>query len=176
MGVGLPFYGHTWVAKGMTNWNEFGGTGTVQGECCGPFKTTYGARPGQACAQCGVMMYSEILAAGCPTKYDNETKSDVMYCASAGKDSYTEAGTWISYNDKKSIHEITQYTMDQGLAGIFVFDTSMDTVANGKFTFELMNQMANDLEQGPAPSPTPVPPTPSPSPSPSGNKYKCVNS
>jgi len=176
--IGLPFYGHTWYQSGMSNWNEFGGEGSVQGKCCGPFKSTYGAKPGQACSQCGVMMYSEILAAGCPTKYDDETKSDIMYCSSAGSDSYTEAGTWISYNDKKSIHEITEYTMNEKLAGIFVFDTSMDTVANGEFTFELMNQMADDLDAGagptPTPTPTPTPPTPSPSPSP-GSMFRCVS-
>jgi chitinase len=160
--VGIPFYGHTWYSTGMTNWQKFGNKGSVQGKCCGPFKNTYGAKPGQACSQCGVMMYSEILAAGCPTQYDDETKSDVMYCASAGSDSYTEAGTWITYNDKKSIHEITKYTTDKGLGGVFIFDTSMDTVANGNgFTFELMNQIADDLDGG------------SPSPSPAST-YKCV--
>merc|ERR1712203_544289 len=174
--VGLPFYGHTWFSTGMTQWNEFGGQGSVQGKCCGPFKSTYGAKPGQACSQCGGMMYSEILAAGCPTKYDDETKSDIMYCSSAGSDSYTEAGTWITYNDKKSIHEITEYTMNEKLAGIFVFDTSMDTVQNGQFTFELMNQMADDLDKGAGPAPTPSPsPAPTPTPSP-GNKFRCVNS
>lgn len=110
------------------------------------------------------MMYTEILAAGCPTQYDDETKSDIMYCESAASDGYTEAGTWITYNDKKSIHEITSYAMSKGLAGVFVFDTSMDTLSstnNGGFSFELMNQIADDLEGAPSPVPTPTP-TPSP--------------
>lgn len=167
--LGIPLYGHTWFQPGMSDWQKFGGKGAVQGQCCGPFKSTFGAKPGKGCSQCGVMMYSEILAAGCSNQYDNETKSDVMYCSSAGKDGYTEAGTWITYNGKQSIHEITQYSMDKGLAGVFVFDTSMDTVAsaNGE-SFELMNQIAKDLAGGsPGPSPSP-----SPSPSP-GSTYKC---
>lgn len=110
------------------------------------------------------MMYSEIQAAACDTQYDDETKSDIAYCSSAGKDSYTEAGTWISYNGKKSIHEITEYSMDKGLAGVFIFDTSMDTIAgsNGE-SFELMNQIADDLA-GSSPAPGPGP----------SSTYKCV--
>lgn len=173
--LGIPLYGHTWYGTGMSDWKSFGGQGSVQGECCGPFKSTFGAKPGKACSQCGVMMYSEILAAGCSTTYDDETKSDIMYCDSAGQDGYTEAGTWITYNDKKSIHEITQYSIDKGLAGVFVFDTSMDTIStgeNGGFTFELMNQIADDLS-GSSPSPAPTP-SPSPSPSPSST-FKCLD-
>merc|ERR1711865_173097 len=159
-----------WYKPGMTGWQNFGGQGEIQGECCGPFAQTYGAKPGMACAQCGVMMYSEILAAGCDTSFDPETKSDVMYCSSAGKDGYTEAGTWATYNSVESIEDITQYAIDLGLAGVFAFDTSMDTVADGAngFSFKLMNAMADKLE-GAAPGP-------SPSPSPSGDAYKCINS
>jgi len=162
--VGIPFYGHTWYQPGMSEWQKFGGKGQVQGQCCGPFKNTFGAKPGKGCAQCGVMMYSEIQAAACDTQYDDETKSDIAYCSSAGKDSYTEAGTWVSYNGKKSIHEITQYAMDKDLAGVFIFDTSMDTLAgaNGE-SFELMNQIADDLAgSSPAPGPGPA------------STYKCV--
>lgn len=127
-------------------------------------------------------MYSEILAAGCDTTFDDETKSDIMYCASAGKDGYTEAGTWITYASKQSIAAITQYTLDKGLAGVFVFDTSMDTVSGGQFTFELMNQIADQLDAPPPPAPsplptpppTPVPPAPVPTPTPAGS-YKCVS-
>jgi len=171
--LGIAMYGHTWFQPGMSDWQKFGGKGSVQGQCCGPFKATYGAKPGKGCSQCGVMMYSEILAAGCTNQYDNETKSDIAYCSSASADGYTEAGTWITYNGKQSIHEITKYSMDKGLAGVFVFDTSMDTVAaagaNG-LSFEIMNQIAADLAGGsPAPSPAP---SPSPSPSPAST-YKC---
>merc|ERR1712151_902880 len=101
------------------------------------------------------------------------TQSDIMYCSSGGQDGYTEEGTWITYNDKKSIHEITQYSIEHGLGGVFVFDTSMDTISgstNGGFTFQLMNQIADDLE-GATPSPVPTP-TPSPSPT---STFKCLN-
>jgi len=176
--VGVPFYGHTWYKPGMSNWQQWAGQGEIQGECCGPFKATYGAKPGKACAQCGVMMYSEILAAGCDTTFDDETKSDIMYCSSAGGDGYTEAGTWITYNSLESIEGITQYAVDNGLAGVFAFDSSMDTLAdgaNGGFSFKLMNAMADTLEGGgPAPGPGPAP-SPSPGPSPSGT-FKCVSS
>jgi len=181
--VGIPFYGHTWYKPAMTGSQamSWGGQGEIQGECCGPFKSTYGAKPGFACSQCGVMMYSEILAAGCDTSYDDETKSDIMYCSSAGADGYTEAGTWATYNSVESIEAITQYSIDNGLAGVFAFDSSMDTLADssangGGFSFKLMNAMADKLEGG-SPSPGPGPaPAPGPAPSPSGSSYKCVNS
>merc|ERR1712048_246824 len=175
--VGVAFYGHTWYAQGMSDWQKFGGTGSIQGECCGPFKQTYGAKPGPACQQCGVYMYSEILAAGCDTMYDDETESDVMYCSSAGKDSYTEAGTWITYNGKKSIAAVTNYSIANNLGGLFIFDTSMDTVSQGgQFSFELMNQMADQLDAAtPSPVPPPPTPTPTPSPTPAGSKFRCVD-
>jgi len=176
--VGVPFYGHTWYKPGMTGWQNWGGQGEIQGECCGPFKQTYGAMPGQACAQCGVMMYSEILAADCDTQFDDETKSDIMYCSSDGADGYTKAGTWATYNSQESIEAIVQYSMDNGLAGVFAFDSSMDTLAdsaNGGFSFKLMNAMKDKLEGGSPPAPGPSP-GPSPAPAPSGSSYKCVNS
>merc|ERR1719420_981695 len=172
--VGIPFYGHTWYKPGMSSPATFGQSGEVQGQCCGPFKSTYGGKPGKGCSQCGVMMYSEILAAGCDSTFDDETQSDIAYCSSAGKDGgYTEAGTWITYNSKKSIEAITKYSMDKELAGVFVFDTSMDTAK-----FELMNGIADQLagaSPSPTPSPTPTPPAPSPAPTPSGGKFRCSN-
>merc|ERR1712048_1117667 len=174
--VGVAFYGHTWYAQGMSDWQSFGGTGSIQGECCGPFKQTYGAKPGMACQQCGVMMYSEIEAAGCDNYYDDETQSDIMYCSSAGKDSYTAAGTWITYQGKKSIAAVTNYSIANNLGGLFIFDTSMDTVSQGgQFSFELMNQMADQLDAAtPAPAPVATP-TPTPTPTPAGDKYRCTS-
>jgi hypothetical protein len=60
--VGLPLYAHTWFVPGLegTAWQSFGLNATVQGECCGPFKGTFGAKPGQGCSLCGSMMWSEI--------------------------------------------------------------------------------------------------------------------
>jgi hypothetical protein len=39
-------------------------------------------------------------------------------------DSYTEAGTWVSYTGPKSLTKISDYASSKGLAGVFVFDTS----------------------------------------------------
>jgi len=62
--VGIPYYGHTWYSKSLINngtaWHNFGNMGTIQGECCGPFQQTYGAKYGKGCNMCGTMMYSEI--------------------------------------------------------------------------------------------------------------------
>ena len=62
--VGLPLYAHSWYVPGLTgtDWHHFGHKSVNQGECCGPFKATMGAKPGQGCGLCGSMMYSEILA------------------------------------------------------------------------------------------------------------------
>ena len=51
----------------------------------------------------------------------------------------------------------------------------MDTVTSGgQFTYELMNQMANQLD-GASPSPAPSPVPPPPSPTPTGDLYGCVD-
>lgn len=180
--VGMAMYGHTWYKTGLDNWQEFGAKGDVQGKCCGTFKNTYGAAPGKACSQCGVMMYSEVQAAlgdgnGCTTQYDEATATDIAYCASEGADSYTAAGTWITYQGKQANDALVDYAKSLGLAGVFTFDTSMDTVSGGQQTFELHKAISARLA-GPAPpppSPTPVPPTPTPSPTPA-DAFKCVNS
>lgn len=161
--VGIPLYGHTWYAPGLSGkaWQHFGLPAKVQGECCGPFKSTYGAKFGKASQQCGTMMYNEILAAKPQSAYDDKTQSAIGYFSSQGADGWTEPGTWVSYNDDKSIKAITQYVMDQKLGGLFVFDTSMDTVESGSWSYSLMNQIASQLGgHGPAPAPTPQPPAP----------------
>merc|ERR1712136_156132 len=78
-------------------------------------------------------------------------------------------------NGKESVAAVTNYTIANNLGGIFVFDTSMDTVTSGgQFTYELMNQMANQLDAAsPSPVPSPVPPPPSPTPT--GDLYGCVD-
>jgi len=149
--VGIPFYGHTWYQPGLGTdaWHQFGLNGSIQGECCGPFKQTFGAKPGQACQQCGVMMYTEILAALGGSEsgayHDKDTESDIAYMTQAGQDGYTAAGTWISYSGAKSIAAIIEYTKKNNLAGAFIFDTSMDTGAGGGGQFTLMNQIADGL-------------------------------
>ena len=54
--VAVNFYRHTWYAQGMSSWTS---TGLFQGESCGPFRQTYGAKPGEACQRYGVLIYSE---------------------------------------------------------------------------------------------------------------------
>mmetsp|Transcript_37102 Transcript_37102/g.72879 ORF Transcript_37102/g.72879 Transcript_37102/m.72879 type:complete len:526 (+) Transcript_37102:42-1619(+) len=172
--VGIPFYGHTWYQTGMANWQKFGQKGSIQGECCGPFKQTFGGKPGQACSQCGVMMYNEILAAlggdESQVYYDNKTQSAIAYFSHEGADSYTEAGTWVSYANPASIQAIVAYALKNNLAGVFIFDTSQDTLdGQGGFSFKLMNEIADAMNKpGPSP-PSPSPPSPGP---PSGS---CAN-
>jgi len=107
--LGLPLYGHSWYVPGATDWQRFGLTGKIQGTCCGPFQQTYGSQPGKGSSLCGTMMYSEIQAAKPSTFYDTKTESTIGYWSQTGADGYTAAGTWISYNDPKSVTAITKY-------------------------------------------------------------------
>jgi len=146
--VGIPFYGHTWFApsKSGDEWKTWGGVAQLQSKCCGPFKDTYGALYGKGCQQCGTMMYSEMQAAKPTDKYfDPVTHSDIAYFSSAGADSHTEKGTWLSYNDVQSVTDIVNYAKKMNLAGVFIFDTSMDSMENGKFSYKLMNTIAGLL-------------------------------
>jgi len=143
--VGIPYYGHTWYAPSKTgdDWKTWGGVAEVQGKCCGPFKNTYGALYGKGCQQCGTMMYSEMQAANASMQYfDPVTQSDIAFWTVAGLDSHTEKGTWLTYNGVQSVEAITQYAIDMGLRGVFIFDTSMDSVDNGQFTYKLTNAIA----------------------------------
>jgi len=145
--VGIPYYGHTWYndAAGDT-WKTWGATAKVQGQCCGPFKTTYGGKFGKGCNQCGTMMYSETQAAKPQNTYfDTVTHSDIAYFTAQGADGYTDKGIWLSYNSVQSVKDITQYAVDKGLAGVFIFDTSMDSMSGGQFTYELSNAIAGVL-------------------------------
>jgi len=146
--VGIPYYGHTWYQPnlvGTTNWQKFGNNGVIQGKCCGPFQQTYGAQPGQGSSQCGTMMYSEIQAAKPTYYYDSTTKSAIGFWSSQGGDGYTAAGTWLTYNDKTSVTDITNWAKTKALTGVFIFDTSMDSVSGGQFTYELSNTIADTL-------------------------------
>jgi len=145
--IGIPYYGHTWYnPDASSTWKTWGATAKVQGKCCGPFKSTYGALFGKGCQQCGTMMFSETEAAKPDNKYfDPVTQSDIAWFSSAGADSHTEKGTWVSYNGIKSVEAITQYAIDKGLAGVFIFDTSMDSQENGQFTYKLSKAIAAKL-------------------------------
>ena len=49
--------------------------------------------------------------------YDDEQKSDNMYCSPADQGSYTEAGICITYNGKESIAAVTNFFRRTGLRG-----------------------------------------------------------
>jgi len=48
-------------------------------------------------------MFSEIRAAGFETYYDEATESMIGYLKEKSGDGYTEAGTWVSYLDVKTV-------------------------------------------------------------------------
>lgn len=145
--IGLPLYAHSWYTPDLkgTDWQKFGLKAKVQGECCGPFANTFGGKPGKGCQMCGSMMYSEIMAAQPSTFYDNTTESVIGYFPTAGADGYTEAGTWLSYNDPVSAKAFVEYEKKQGLAGMFIYSTDMDTNKGGTYTYEMMNAIADAM-------------------------------
>jgi len=162
--VGLPLYAHTWYVPGLQGdaWQQFGQPAKVQGECCETFKQTYGAKPGQGCQLCGSMMWSEIVAAQPQdVHFDNQTQSTVAYFTAAGADGYTEAGTWLTYNDLQSAKAVVAFEQKMGLAGVFVYSADMDTK-----DYQMMNGIADALGKTPGPPSPPSPPSPGPSPSP----------
>jgi GH18 family chitinase len=144
--VGIALYGHTFFAPGLADWSAFGALASNSGACCGPLKPTMGGQPGKITSQCGTYMYSEIVAAtGGQYAYDNETQSDIAYFPAQSGDSWTPAGTWITYTGKSSAKAITDYATAQNLGGVFVFDSSMDSRVGGAWTYEMMNVIADQL-------------------------------
>lgn len=145
--VGLAYYGHHWYVPGITDnsWQAFNLPATIQGLCCGPFAYTYGALEGQGCGQCGTTMYSEILAAGFETFYDEATTSNIGYLKNAGSDGYTHAGTWVAYQDPEALAKQVEFALEEGLGGAFVFDSSMDTLSGTQYTYEITNRIAGVL-------------------------------
>jgi chitinase len=141
--IGLPLYGHTWYTPASSSPGHFGTTGKIQGTCCGPFQQTYGAQPGKGSSLCGTMMYSEIQLAKPTNYYDNKTETVIGYWSSQGADGYTAAGTWLTYNDVNSLIAITNYGKQKKVDGVFVFDSSMDSVSGGSYTYECMNAVAD---------------------------------
>ena len=116
---------------------------------------------------CGLYMYSEILAAGGEHFYDEKTQSSIAFFPTAGKDGgYTAAGTWISYNEPRSVSAIVDYAKTLGVRGVFAFDSSQDTLSStGQWNYTLMNLIADDLGgHGSVTPPAPAPPGPSPVP------------
>ena len=94
--VGVALYGHTWFVPPTFDRAAatpgFGANGTVQGQCCGAFKTTYGAKYGKGSQLCGTYMFSEIIAAGFSVTHDTETNSDIGYLSADSADEWTKAG------------------------------------------------------------------------------------
>jgi chitinase len=147
--VGIALYGHTWFSPGLTgdSWKGFGQPSYAQGACCGPFMATNGAKPGQGSALCGTYMYSEIVAAGAQQHtFDAATGSDIAYFTGVGKDGYTAPGTWLTYTGPDSAQAIVAYARSKKLAGVFTFDSSMDTLSSsGEWTYELSNVIATAM-------------------------------
>ena len=146
LSLGLALYGHTWLVPGLNQenqWAKFGIPATISPGCCQAWNHTYGSQPGQYCIQCGMFTIDEIYAAGFDTIYDEETNTNIGYLTHPGSDGYTYANTWVSYQDKESITSITQFAKQMNLAGVFVFDISMDIMSQGRtvFTFN-MTQLA----------------------------------
>lgn len=143
-------YGHTYYAPGLANWSSFGAPAQSSGFCCGPLKPTMGGQPGRVAGQCGTYMYSEIVASQpANAAFDNETQSDVAYFPAPGGDGYTPAGTWLTYTSPRSAAAIARFAAAHGLGSVFTFDSSMDTMDGGKFTYTLMNTIADALEPAP---------------------------
>lgn len=91
-------------------WAEFGLQASIQGKCCGPYKTTYGAKYGLGSRRCGLYMSSEIQAVtDMLYYYDKDTQSAIGYLKENSKDGWTEGGTWFSYTDRNSIQAIVQF-------------------------------------------------------------------
>jgi chitinase len=148
--LGVAFYGHVWWNPNLSTsqWQAWGGQGQVQNSCCGPFAATYGGGYGPGSQQCGSLMYSEILAAGFETYYDSKTVSNIGYLSHDGNDGHMKKGAWVTYNDKDSLTAITKYALSKGLAGVFAWDSTMDTVSGGQPTYELSKLIVQTLQSG----------------------------
>jgi chitinase len=150
--LGVAFYGHVWWNPSLSEsqWQKFGGNGQIQASCCGPFKQTYGGGFGKGSQQCGSLMYSEIVAAGFDTYYDQTTMSNIGYLSQDSGDGHTKKGAWVTYNDKDSLTAITKYALDKGLAGVFAWDSTMDSIdfSSGQPSYELSNLIVNTLKSG----------------------------
>mmetsp|Transcript_72435 Transcript_72435/g.65136 ORF Transcript_72435/g.65136 Transcript_72435/m.65136 type:complete len:447 (+) Transcript_72435:138-1478(+) len=142
MSVGIAYYGHAWyVPDAGSNYCQFGLKAANQGECCGPFASTMGAKYGKYSELCGTYMYSEIQAAGFETCFNNATQSNIGYAVSP-KDGYTAKGVWISYQGTETVQAIVDFAKSKKLGGAFAFDISMDSMSGGTFTYELTKEIA----------------------------------
>ena len=144
----MPLYGRTWYNPSLPGdtWKGFGQPALVQGKCCGPLTGAGGAAPGLGDYTCGTYMVNEILAAAPQlTATDVETMSTVSYFNATGADGYTDAGVWVSWNDETSMNAMVAFAKALGLSGVFTFDSGMDTLEGGAWTYRFMNNLADQL-------------------------------
>jgi chitinase len=156
--LGVALYGHTWWNPDLkeSEWQKFGGKtgGKIAGDnvnnaCCGPFKQTYGGGFGIGSQQCGSLMQSEIYEANFTVYYDKTTLSHIGYLPDDnGNKGNISKGVWVTFNDKDSLQEITNYVVKHQLAGMFTWDATMDTIKDGKPSFEMSQLMKQGLGQG----------------------------
>jgi len=137
--IGAALYGHTWYVPGASNWQSYGLTGQLQNECCGVFKATYGAEPGVGSQQCGLLMTSEIqnLLGGLSGYLDPVSQTMIGYQSSQG--------VWVSFDNAQSFTVKANYVKNNNLAGIFTFDSSMDTMSGGTWTYQMMQTINQAL-------------------------------
>eukprot|EP00483_Globobulimina_turgida_P002480 UN02484 len=144
MAVGVAFYGHAWYVPGLSSqsdWCQFGLKATKQGQCCGDFAQTMGAKYGKYSQLCGTYMYSEVEAAGFETCFNSDTSSNIGYAINP-KDGYTAKGVWISYQDTETVSAIVNFAKSKNLGGAFAFDISMDSMSGSQFTYKLTKEIA----------------------------------
>jgi len=134
--LGTALYGHTWYVPGLSQnaWKQYNLTATIQNECCGVFRSTYGAKYGPGSQLCGTLMLSEIQDKfGSLDGYLDPQSQTVI--------AYSSDGVWISFDNINSLVIKTEYAKKYNLAGVFVFDVTMDTITNGRFTYEAMTKI-----------------------------------
>eukprot|EP01065_Artemidia_motanka_P008473 TRINITY_DN14277_c0_g1_i1.p1 TRINITY_DN14277_c0_g1~~TRINITY_DN14277_c0_g1_i1.p1 ORF type:complete len:457 (+),score=184.19 TRINITY_DN14277_c0_g1_i1:75-1445(+) len=136
--VGIALYGHTWYTPGLSGkqWQKYGVPAMVQGECCGAFKTTYGAKYGSGSQLCGTLMISEIQAMSPQVVTDEQTQTRI---------GYTSDGVWISFDDETTAPLKAKLAKTKDLGGVFVFDTSMDTLSGSTHTYKVSTAVHDAL-------------------------------
>jgi len=94
-------------------------------------------------------MYSEILAAGFETYFDENAAAAIGYLKEKSGDAYTEAGTWISYLNTDSVDKFVKYGMSEGLTGAFSFDLSMDSIewSSGKYNYAMTHKISDSVNK-----------------------------
>ena len=79
------------------------------GECCGPYRWTYGGRFARSSQTCGSYMYSEVVAAGVQYYYDHATQTAIGYLQQDSNDGWSRKGMWVSFSDKNSMQALTEF-------------------------------------------------------------------